>query len=278
LVFLNLALDKHFAGDVDLLLERATIRRRLGDIPAALGDARQALSASADSRTNLMMGILIFLQGRIPKPDDARTREALEFLEKAVELSPGDYRPLFWRGVCLRDLGGSELERAFEDLRTAYRLHSASPFLALQLAGTRVDLMFRDSSSKNWKDAVDEAANAILGADSLSDEDLVAGFYELRRLSRSQAIKLHSKEAHLSRAKAFNQGREFDRSVEECSAAIEIDSGYRLGYLWRGYAYCSSRNHKEAQSDFRSAIKLSNDEERKAAEKWLNRCLSHSRN
>jgi tetratricopeptide (TPR) repeat protein len=277
LTWLDLFLNRFLPKDADLLLERAKVRRRLGDLGAALSDARQAWTIRPDAESNLTVGILIFLQGRIPKPDDAKTKEAILSLNEAVRLGPDDYRPLYWRGICRRDLGGLELGGALQDLGEAFKRHPGSPFLDLQLASARVDVMFRDSDSKGWKEAANDALRAVLNADNLSEEDYVAGFYELRHLSRAQAVKLHLKDAHLCRAQAFNQGADFARSIEECSSAIQVDPEFRLGYLWRGFAHFSSRNYKEAQEDFRTALKLSKEGERKTAEEWLNRAIKLSR-
>jgi tetratricopeptide (TPR) repeat protein len=277
LYWLRLLQEKAFKKDPDLLLEQAKARRRTGDLPGALQDARQAFSIRPDAESHLQVGILIFLHGRIPKPDDARTREAIASLNEANHLDPDDYRPLYWRGICRRDLGGKELGGALQDLGEAFKRHPGSPFLDLQLASARVDVMFRDSETKEWKEAANDALRAVLNADNLSEEDFVAGFYELRRLSRAQAVKLHLKDAHLCRAQAFNQGADFARSIEECSSAIQVDPEFRLGYLWRGFAQFSSRNYKEAQEDFRTALKLSKEGERKTAEEWLNRAVKLSR-
>jgi serine/threonine protein kinase len=275
--WLDLFLKRVLPKDPDLLAERARTRRRMGDLLAALDDAREALAIRPDADAHLLFGILTFLQGRIPKPDDARTRDAIGSFDEAARLRPDDYRPLYWRGLCRRDLGGKELDPALRDLAEASKLHPGSPFLDLQLASARVDVMFRDINNKDWKEAVSDAARAVMTAENLSQEDFVAGFYELRRLSRAQALKLHLKDAHLCRAQAFNQGADFARSIEECSAAIQVDPDYRLGYLWRGFAQFSSRNYKEAQEDFRMALKLSKEGERKTAEEWLNRAVKLSR-
>jgi len=275
--WLDLFLERVLPKDPDLLLERARTRRRLGNLAEALKDARQALAVRPDAESHLLLGILTFLQGRIPKPDDVKTREAISSFDEAARLRPDDYRPLYWRGICRRDLGGKELGAALRDLEEASQRHPGSPFLELQSASARVDVMFRDSDPKDWKEAASESGKAVLDADSLSEEDFVAGFYELRRLSRAQALKLHLKDAHLCRAQAFNQGADFARSIEECSAAIKGDPEFRLGYLWRGFAQFSSRNYKDAQEDFRTAVKLSKEGERKTAEEWLNRAVKLSR-
>jgi len=275
--WLNLALDNFYKEDTDLLLERAVVRRRMGDLNQALQDAREALRIRNDGASNLAMGILTFLRGRLPKPDDARTREAIGFLSEAARLAPGDYRPLYWRGLSRADLGGDDLDAGIKDLQEAFRLHSSSPFLALQLAGSCLQIMFRDTNTEHWIDAADEAARAVVEADSLSEEDLVAGFYELQHLSKSQAVHLLTRDAHLCRAQAFHHGFKFDRSIEESGAAIQLDPQFRRAYIWRGYAQCTARNHTAAREDFRMAIKLSlTAEEKTKAEEWLHRCLKHS--
>jgi tetratricopeptide (TPR) repeat protein len=239
-------------------------------------DADTVLRVRPDSKSHLLLGSLRILQDRHATTESASLQAAIKVLSEAQRLDPQNAQPLYWRGLCRRLMKGQELEAAVSDLQAAARLRPDSPVLLHQLAQARLDLMFRNQDSKDWKEASEEAGRAVAAVGTLTDEDLVAGFYEADQVSRSQAVSLLARDAHLCRAKAFNQGNENQKSADECTAAIRLDEKFWAAYLWRGIAKCAARDHREAQADFRAAVRLSSDEgQRKETDNWLNRCLKH---
>jgi tetratricopeptide (TPR) repeat protein len=275
-VWLTRLLQGKSAEDPELLLERSRMYRRLGDLPSAISEARRCVPVTAETALNL--GVLLFLQSHSEK-NDARMREAIEQFDQAERLAPADPRPSYWRGLCRRNLVAPDLDGALKDFLKSAEVGVRSTHLALESAKVRLDIIGRDKDPKGWPAALDDGTHALTGAEVLSEEEYVAGFHEQRRVSRSQAIRLVTRDAYLVQGQAFYYGKEYPKSIEACSAAIQVDPQYASPYLWRGYARCDDKqHHKLAQEDFRQTVRLSTHaDEKDNAGQWLSRCQKHAR-
>jgi tetratricopeptide (TPR) repeat protein len=277
-MWLTKILEKTSPGDPDLLLERSKLRRRQGDLAQALSDALRADQVRSDVESRLTLGILTYLQAHALNKSETQTRDAIAHLDRAGQLAPADPRVPYWRGLCRRSLGPRELDAALKDFLDARELELELPHLFLVTSKTRLDILTRDDDRKSWAAPANDAARAITGAESLSEDEYVAALYEQRQIPRSRAIPLLARDAHLLKGQAYYEDRQYGKCIAECTTAIDLDSQHASAYLWRAYARCEDKQHKQAQEDFRQAVRLSSHPaEKENAAGWLSRCQKHSR-
>ncbi len=248
--WLTLLLERTSINDPELLLERARMRRRLGDLPLAIQDARKALEGRASADGEQALGILLYLQAAQSKDPEA--------MKGAVD----QLRDPYWKGLCRRYRKENE-----PALALFLEAKAATAYGSLQLARTRLDLVLK---GQKWRDAAADAARAVTAASALTEAEYVAGLYELQKVSRGEAIRILSRDAHLVRGQAGFEGGDYALCIEECNAALALEPGFGSAFLWRGYARWESKQHREAQDDFKEVLRVKSDpKEKESATKWL---------
>ncbi len=266
--WLDLMLEKVAPGDAELLYERARARRRLGDLPAALQDALKSVQAGRRADNQALLAMLSYLSACSRNKSDSLLKEALAQFDELAPLEPAGARAPYGRGLCRRALG--ENDAALAEFLQAERKRP-SPHLQLQIARIQLD-------RKDWALASESAARALASASTLAEDEFVGGLYELQKLSRAEAIRLLGREAHLIRGQAAFEAGDNSLCIEACSEAIRLDPKHASAYLWRGYARCKEKRHKEAQEDFKETVRLSvYDSEKSNASMWLERCSRHTK-
>jgi tetratricopeptide (TPR) repeat protein len=264
--WLTVMLDKVAPGDAEILAERAKARRRLGDLPAALQDAQESVRVARNAESQALLAMLTYLVAYTRNKSDALLKEAIARFDELEPLEPRSARAAYGRGLCRRALG--ENDAALAEFGTAEK-RRPSPHLQLQIARVQLD-------RKEWSLASEAAARALASASTLGEDEFVGGLYESQKLSRAEAIRILSRDAHLLRGQAAFETLENARCIEECTEAIRLDPRHASAYLWRGYARCKEKRHKEAQEDFKETVRLSTHEiEKDNAAMWLDRCSRH---
>jgi tetratricopeptide (TPR) repeat protein/predicted Ser/Thr protein kinase len=267
--WLSLILEKAAPDDAELFLERARARRRLGELPGALADARASLQAGGGAESQAGLALITYLSACAQNKNEALLREALAQYAELERLERGSARAAYGKGLCRRALGDGD--GALADFGAAEAPDRPAPHLSLQLARLRLD-------RKEWPAASEASLRALSAASSLSEEEFVGGLYELQKLSRADAIRLIGRDAHLFRGQAAFESGDNVLCIEECKEAIRLDPRHASAFLWRGYARCKEKRHKEAQEDFKETVRLSTyDSEKDNAAMWLERCSRHTK-
>jgi tetratricopeptide (TPR) repeat protein len=266
--WLGVLLEKVAPGDAELLGERARARRRLGDLPAALQDALESVQSARGAENQALLAMLSYLSAYTRNKSDTLLKEAIAQFDELERLEPRSARAPYGRGLCRRALG--ENDAALAEFTQAEGRRS-SPHLQLQIARIQLD-------RKDWTLASEAAARALSSTSTLAEDEFVGGLYEYQKLSRAEAIRLIGRDAHLVRGQAAFETGDNVRCIEECTEAIRLDPRHASSYLWRGYARCKEKRHKEAQEDFKETVRLStHDTEKSNAAAWLERCSRHTK-
>jgi serine/threonine protein kinase len=256
--WLTLFLERSSGNDPDLLLERARMHRRLGNLPLAIEDARKSLDMRDSAEGTATLGMLLYLQANVNKDP------------KTMEEAAGRLQDPYWKGLCRRYRG--ELEPAMTLFLEA---KPPSAHASLQLARIRLDLV---GKGQEWRDAADDAARALAAASTLTEAEYVGGLYEHQKVPRSEAIRLLTRDAHLVRGQAAFEGSDYALCIEECKAALALEPRFPSAFLWRGYARCKAKQHREAQDDFKETIRITaHPGEKENATLWLDRCTKHQK-
>jgi tetratricopeptide (TPR) repeat protein len=266
--WLDVMLEKVAHGDAELLGERSRARRCLGDLPAALQDALASLQVTRSADILASLAMLQYLSAYSRNKSDSLLKEALARFDELEQLEPRGARAAYGRGLCRRALG--ENDTALLEFSAAEQKRP-SPHVQLQIARIQLD-------RKEWALASEAAARAVASASTLTEEEFVGGLYEFQKLSHAEAIRLIGRDAHLMRGQAAFESADNALCITECTEAIRLDPKHASSFLWRGYARCKEKRHKEAQEDFRETVRLSTyDSEKNNASSWLERCSRHTK-
>jgi tetratricopeptide (TPR) repeat protein len=238
----------------------------------AIADSRKSLETRETGDGHFTLGVLLYLKAGQTK-DVGMMEEADGQFQASGRLHNGEGHPSIWKGLCRRYRGEKFLEPALNLFLDAEKSQAGSAFSSLQLARTRLDLV---GKGQEWREASDDAARAISAASTLTEADYVGGLYELQKVSRAEAIRLLTRDAHLVRGQAAYEGQDYALCIEECKAALALEPNFASALLWRGYARCRAKHHKEAQEDFKETIRLTaHPGEKENATLWLDRCAKH---
>ncbi len=224
---LDLALGRIAPGHPELLLERARVRRRLGDLPGSIQDAT---NAGDRAEAFLEKGVALY-------PSD------LEGAAASFAQAGDPARARYWRGVCLHALGLSA--EAKEELLAAIRLGFDGPDVHARLAAIALDL-------RAWEDVPGRAARVHETAADVGEDEIFAR--ERTCSSRGAVIRLLRRDAHYLTARARFELKDYRRSIDECDLAFLQDPGFPEAHFRKGYALFSLRRHEEAIQSFTRAI------------------------
>jgi tetratricopeptide (TPR) repeat protein/predicted Ser/Thr protein kinase len=231
---LDLAIEKVLPGDGALLLERARMRRRLGDFAGSIRDAAEAGDAA---NAPLVRG-----QAEYGAPG---AEAALRSFEAAAARTPRSAAPRYWKGVCLQALG--KPAEAKEELLAAVSLGFDGPDLHARLAALALE-------QKRWADVAGRANRVLETAAAVSEDEVFAR--HRGSASREAEIRRLRRDAHFLTARARFETGEYEKSVEECDRALLEDLAYGPAQFRKGYALYQLRRHDDAIKAFGLAITL----------------------
>ncbi|MHB9294581.1 putative Cell division coordinator CpoB [Pillotina sp. SPG140] len=100
-------------------------------------------------------------------------------------------------------------------------------------------------------------------------EDESGGYYEGSGYDSAETAK-----DYYDRGLAYYNARDYDRAIEELSAALWLDSAYTNAYYYRGIAYHYKKDYDRAIADYTELIRLKPD----YAPAYYNRGVSHYNN
>lgn len=130
------------------------------------------------------------------------------------------------------------------------------------------DLIKDENQSVEYPDIADFAAVKILSEDDrkqLANQFKLAGNEYFSKKSYEKALDLYSKAIlcandpifHSNRAACYTSLQQFDKVIEETSAALELKPDYQKCLLRRAAAYEKIENYSESLFDYTSALILS---------------------
>jgi predicted Ser/Thr protein kinase len=254
-------------GDLsDLRLERARMKRRLGDPKSALEDA----DAAKDSAEAFL------LRGQLHHLLDEHQAASYD-LDRAVQARASPLA-LFWRASARHLPAGLEnseavLDACLSDRRAALAAGLESPHARSQAATILAERGLRAPAAESrplFDEAVDLASAALRKPIVLSEDEYVAERGERAGRSYPEAVSRFERNGLVIRATAHTGRKDYAAAIKDCTEAIKLDEAFARAYLWRAVAHRRSGALDPAKKDYARVLEISTDaSERDAAEKGL---------
>jgi len=217
-----------------------------------------------------------------------RYERAIEYCDKAIELSPRDFEAYNNRGVAYANLG--QPERAIKDYSEAVKLnpnHASAynnraalyddlgqPERAIGDYSKAIELDPRSAEAYNnrgnsynrigkperairdYSTAIEMNPKYVKAYYSRGATFITLGLYEPAMEDCNKAIELNQKEpkAYNNRANIYIHLGQYKQAVEDCDKAIQLNPSYVEAYANRGRAYAMIGQYELAIEDFRQSI------------------------
>jgi tetratricopeptide (TPR) repeat protein len=263
-------LDRLLANDPNqpsLLLERARVARRLGDLDSALQDAELSRRLRDTADAALFAGQVCFVQSSAPGCADVPTRlkRAAQAFADAARFDPDKPIPAYWLGVAFYQLG--DRKAALEALARAQSGGLADA--ALRYAKLLLLDQRPDACEKSIRAATDAIQRAGAG---LTEDELRANGWEAESLSPSVAAGRVRRDAFLIRATALYEKDAPDWGLADCRRALELDTGSAPAHFQCAKALCKHDRHDEARGHYASAHRSTSSTIREEVKKRMTLC------
>jgi tetratricopeptide (TPR) repeat protein len=196
-------------------------------------------------------------------------RQAIEYLNRAIEIKPDHAKAYNNRGNSYKGLGN--YRQAIEDYNKAIEIRPVYEDAYNNRGNAYSDL-------GNYRQAIEDYNKAIEIKPGYAEAYINRGVtYNLLGNYR-QAIEDFNKgielkpgyaEAYISRGTAYNLLGNYRQAIEDLNKAIELKPDYAMAYNNRGAAYNGLGNYRQAIEDYGRAIEIRSD----YADAYNNRAL-----
>jgi len=149
-------------------------------------------------------------------------KEAVDDLNKALQMAPGDSAAYLLRGENYLDEG--MYPEALSDLNNAIKLDP-------QLLEAYAARASTHNKMKEFEKGLADANSAL-------------------------QIKSNSALGFLLRGTAYDGLKNYDKAISDCSAAINLNSSMPKAFYYRGFAYQNQGNYQKAVDDYTKALAL----------------------
>lgn len=221
--------DGNYASLAEKYSIRAKAYLKLDDYEKAFKDLELAINLDWDVLSSRKWG---------------KKKEEFEYLPNKF---PNDYRVFMFRGLSIQDLGaGADLiEQRIADYKKALDLNPNSA-ICKYLLGIAYDSLMYTPRAKS-------VSEYSVVADDISWDTLVIIYTQALLLKPSQGLRF---QIYKTRANVYWRARNYEKSIEDISRAIEINPEYAEGYRDRADAYQKLGKYRAAIEDCDIVIKL----------------------
>lgn len=195
-------------------------------------ESSQRKQESSDER-NLVVSFIQFLRQRISR--DQCTTDQVEGIEVAIQC----------------------LETAFDITDSSYLFQPSKPLLDIFVAA--------DGLPAGFDDFPKPTAEQIKTANNLKEEGnalMKSSQFEEAVLKYNEAIKLNKDPAYFcNRAAAYCRLEQYDLAIQDCRAALALDTKYSKAYGRMGLAFSCQNRYEQAVEAYKKALELEPEQE-----------------
>jgi len=186
-------------------------------------------------------------------------RQAIEYLNKAIEIKPDHAKAYNNRGNAYKGLGN--YRQAIEDFNRAIEIRPVYEDAYNNRGNAYSDL-------GNYRQAIEDFNKAIEIRPDYAEAYINRGItYNLlgnyrqaiEDLNRGIELKPGYAEAYISRGTAYNLLGNYRQAIEDLNKVIELKPAYAMAYNNRGAAYNGLGNYRQAIEDYGRAIEIRSD-------------------
>ena len=186
-------------------------------------------------------------------------RQAIEYLNKAIEIKPDHAKAYNNRGNAYKGLGN--YRQAIEDYNRAIEIRPVYEDAYNNRGNAYSDL-------GNYRQAIEDFNKAIEIRPDYAEAYINRGItYNLlgnyrqaiEDLNRGIELKPGYAEAYISRGTAYNLLGNYRQAIEDLNKVIELKPAYAMAYNNRGAAYNGLGNYRQAIEDYGRAIEIRSD-------------------
>ena len=233
--------------DATTLLERASVRRRVGRFDLAIQDVKRANALSPSYEGCHLLGELHYLKNDLS--------QALDDFHALVTSAPEKPSAIYWRGVVKTRL--LFRKDAIRDLEEALRLGQTGATVYQLRALNYVEI-------KDWDKALPAAEALINAIPKFNEEDRVSRSAEEVSLQRAKTEFMC--DARLTHANAFFGLEQYRPCIAECEQVIKLDPRSAAAYFLSGSCKYAMGKYLEAILDLDMAKELAPENPKRVQE------------